>query len=514
MEVWSGSIPWNTEVPLKGKHKHAILPPWPLFPADRKLPTYITGVTLIDPSSNANGQCDQLKDAKLSICSLVNPALIPLYARAGPSLEFHSSDIETSQWLKSRLLSNIWLEEEEIEKCQLIQCPVGLLITVEQTTRRNNGVHNISDLLVYGILSNAGSLERPPTPPISSSPDIPDQDVSNPAVRKELRIYAVPLSDAIITKAQGLPTPPLSPADRTNENSDTHFAEFLPDVRSPSPKRKRVATLFEVAAQHHKRVRQKGGEAVSQLMASTNSQPSSQLHSALRIKKEPEEHGNPALERRTLQRSRSLSVCGGNARAGSRHADLLRMETPRPSTAKSQSRSATSRKSTPNPVLAESFSRPSESSLALPASQGNSSDPLSGPKDAATIVAENKHLITRTILTCMRLYGFHRRTSKHAAAAAAAATPDPELLQNEDRDARTPAPDSVPLTTATASGTDEDEFKAMYHATYKASTFALRKYLKEVPSGGETDGALPPVLEKEKAMNVIDGFLRLFCEEN
>lgn len=462
---------------------------------------------LVDSSSNSQG--DLLKDTKLSVCSLVNPALIPLYARAGPSLELHTSDVETSQWLKSRLLSNIWLEEEEIEKCQLIQCPVGLLITVEQTRKRNNGGHNVSDLLVYGVLSSAGSLDRPPTPPISSSPDVLDQDAAHPAVRKELRIYAVPLSATLVTKAQGLPSPPQSPGEDTN-NSVTHFAEFIPDIRSPSPKRKRVATLFEVAAQHHKRVRQKGGEAVSQLMASTNSQSSSQLHTTLRIKKEPEEHSNPALERLASQRSRSLSVGVSNARAGSRHVDL-RMETPRPSTAKSQPRSAASRKNTPNP-FAESFSRPLEPSpAALSASQGNSSDPFSGPKDAATIVSENKTLITRTILTCMRLYGFHRKSSKHAAAAA---TPDLELLHNEDRDTRTPAPDSVPPT-AHPSSTDEDEFKAMYHATYKASTFALRKYLREVPSTGEMDEtALPPVLEKEKAMNLIDGFLKLFCEEN
>jgi formaldehyde-activating enzyme involved in methanogenesis len=64
------------------------------------------------------------------------------------------------------------------------------------------------------------------------------------------------------------------------------------------------------------------------------------------------------------------------------------------------------------------------------------------------------------------------------------------------------------------STTDEDEFKSMYHATYRASTFALRKYLKQCPSTDEAEKDLPPLLDKEKAMTYIDEFLRLFCEEN
>jgi hypothetical protein len=64
------------------------------------------------------------------------------------------------------------------------------------------------------------------------------------------------------------------------------------------------------------------------------------------------------------------------------------------------------------------------------------------------------------------------------------------------------------------SSTDEDEFKTMYHATYRASTFALRKYLKQCQCPGTNEPAnLPPLLDKEKAMTYVDEFLRLFCEE-
>jgi hypothetical protein len=63
------------------------------------------------------------------------------------------------------------------------------------------------------------------------------------------------------------------------------------------------------------------------------------------------------------------------------------------------------------------------------------------------------------------------------------------------------------------SNTDEDEFKAIYHATYRASTFALRKYLKEPAMTADGSRSIPPALEKAKAMTYIDGFLKLFCEE-
>lgn len=347
---------------------------------------------------------------------------------------------------------------------QSVQCPVGLLLNVDGPARRPGAV--TSDLLVYGILC-ISEFERPPTPPVSSSPSHYDYASS---VRRELRIYAAPLASSLITKAQSLPSPPRSP-----DTGNIQIAEFLPDFRSPSPKRKRVATLFESAAQHHQRVRQKGGEAVSQLMAHSQSQ--SQQH-PLRIKRESEEPS--ALNR--VQRSKSVS---GSFNVGRLD---LRASLSRPGSARDRTQSI-SRKGTPSAFAEASTQR--VSSPALP-SEGSGSQ-----RDAETVIFENKHIVTRTILTCMRLYGFNRAAprSKHAGT---------ELDGQLEKDSSTPAPESL-----TAPNVEVDEFKSMYHATYRASTFALRKYLK-----GPTDGSQPPVLEKGKAMGYIDEFLRLFSEES
>lgn len=262
------------------------------------------------------------------------------------------------------------MDDEDLERFQAVQCPVGVLVGVDGATT--------SELLVYGVLSVGGS----------------DNGGDG---KRQLRIYASPLSGSMITRAQELSTP-----------KSSEFAEFLPDLRSPSPKRKRVANLFDSVALHHKRVRQ--------------------MVPQVKVKRESEE---PSL------RSRSVS------RVPSR------------------------------PGTATGHGRGKIVTLVDPPMKQESPDADVKPDapDAESTVTENKNTITRTVLTCMRLYGFNRasKSTKHE---------------------------------QTVTHADTDEFKAMYHATYRASTFALRKYLRDSP----------PVLEKQKAMGYIDEFLRLFCE--
>ncbi|PWY83020.1 hypothetical protein BO70DRAFT_336216 [Aspergillus heteromorphus CBS 117.55] len=467
MNVWSGAISLDGGVHLRG-------------------------LQLIDRSSN--WQSDFASDSTLSLRSFVNPALIPLYARCGPNLEFHTSDAEAAQWLKDKLTGTIWLEEDEPDRLQTLQCPVGLLLGVGNDGQATVPGSHTTDLLVHGILSTTTSIERPPTPPVSS-PELENQLA--PVTRQELKIYATPLSASLIAKAQSLPFPP----DSDEPTGHGQFAQFLPDMRSPSPKRKRVATLFESVAQHHKRVRQRGGEAVSQLMACSLSQSSQQLQS-LRVKRESEEPSLPQLDRIVSQRSRSLSV-GTNF-----NANLLesRSEQTRPSSRRGYVREPTSKRSTPNPFIESSLRRETELSPSLPPDSKPESPAT--PQDAEVIISENKNTITRTILTCMRLYGFNRTTTRSSGSRPQTGTSNHDIVPGtgEDKDPR--------MAMADASNSEEDEFKTMYHATYRASTFALRKYLKE-PSAGE-DGSrnMPLLLEKGKAMTYIDEFLRLFCEEN
>ncbi|EAU32354.1 conserved hypothetical protein [Aspergillus terreus NIH2624] len=471
MNVWSGAIALNGASRLQG-------------------------LQLIDRSSN--WQSDIPRGATLSLRSFVNPALIPLFARVGPNLELHASDPETQQWLKNKLLGTLWVEEEDLDRFQTIQSPVGFLVNANSASRTKTSGSSTTDLLIYGILSNGTSIERPPTPPESCSPSS-DNPLHN-GLKQELRIYAAPLSSSLITKAHALPTP----ENVQEQGEEGQYAQFLPDLRSPSPKRKRVATLFESVAQHHKRVRQKGGEAVSQLMAHSLSQ--SQQLQTFRIKREPEDLGLPSSNRITSHRARSLSV--GTNLHPSKPLEL-RTDPSRPSSNRSHTREFASRRNTPSFAMetaSKKDRKEREFSPALPSSDGKL-ELSSSPKDAESIILDNKNTITRTILTCMRLYGFNRPSTRSSNKGHV----DPQETAPTNTEDRMMT-DSVPP--GNSSSTDEDEFKSMYHATYRASTFALRKYLKEPACDEGALKSLPPVLEKGKAMTYIDEFLRLFCEEN
>jgi hypothetical protein len=179
------------------------------------------------------------------------------------------------------------------------------------------------------------------------------------------------------------------------------------------------------------------------------------------------------------------------------------------------------RAQTPNPFLENGSRRGSQtiqppsalSSFAEEQDKPLATAPSSPPKNPETIIADNKSLIIRTILTCMRLYGFHRANAKSSTksaggAGAGGSDPDPSLETSN----ATPAPEILRAETpAPGVSADDDEFKSMYHATYKAAAFALRRYLKDPAIGS---GSAPLLLEKGKAMTCIDELLRLFCEDH
>ncbi|KAL3479472.1 hypothetical protein BJX99DRAFT_244853 [Aspergillus californicus] len=465
MNIWSGAIALNDQSQLRG-------------------------LQLVDRS--ISWQSDIVKGSVLGFRSFVNPALIPLYARVGPNLELHTEDPETSRWLKHKLLGNIWLEDE-LDHLQTIQCPVGLLVSLNGATRPRNTGPTTTDLLIYGVLSTTISHEQPPTPPVSSSPEA--EGYASSIATQELRIFATPISGTLITRAQALP-------NRVDPDGNEQFAQFLPDLHSPSPKRKRVASLFDSVAQHHKRVRHKGGEGVSQLMAQNLSQSTQQLHN-FGIKRESEEPTLPILSKIASHRSRSLSF---SSNLNPNKALDQRAEHPRPSSNRGHVRDLASARATPVPVPPTEGSAQKDRKLSPGLLPSEDKEPFSGMKDADTIISDNKNTITRTILTCMRLYGYNR--TSRPASSHKLSNGDIGPSRGDSGDSQAPI-DNVGLSTCS----DEDEFKAMYHATYRASTFALRKYLKDPPVSEGGLKSMPPALEKAKAMTYIDGFLKLFCEE-
>lgn len=423
---------------------------------------------MITPSSS--GQCDLASDAKLSLRAFVNPARVPLYLQAGPPLEVHLKDVNTATWLKGKIMGNTLLDPDECDELQTQQCPVALLLGVEESGKRGSqnatGTwQRVTDVLIYGVLS----LEpRHSTHPITTSCP---PDSHSGGMNVELRTYAVCVCGGRETKVQALPTPPQSPKP-VDGNEQGEIAEFLPDMRSPSPKRKRVATLFEAAAEYHKKAQRRGGIAISDFESRRDS-PSFTDSPYMMIKRE---------------RENASSGIDSGARTGRSRAD-------------SMSRSGLSRSIT-LPNASAAIERPHAKSMGrniplIPLGPAPA-NPATGPLEETA--SANKALLIRTILTCMRLYGYHR-TSRSTLRPTTPAPDFPSL-----------APDGGTQENPALETDEDDEFKAMYHATYRASTFALRKFLKPLQMGTTQHEASLPVLDKDRAMNAVDSVLKIFCE--
>lgn len=415
----------------------------------------------------------------------------------------------------------MFADPDELDELETTQCPCGVVVGVEGSSQFTNKSRNVTDLLVYGVLSPGVQSVRGLTPTSASLDESVHLESRQGGYSwKELRLYAAPLCSTLISKADALPSPPPSPSSESGSRTDHKLTcEFLPDIQSPSPKRKRMANLFDAATEFHKRVRRRGGVMVSQFLSRENSS-SSQITqpSQIRVKKEVDSPDSVTpREKENVQESGTRSI----SRAG--------VAKPNPAL--------------PSHMRAASFGRPHTSSIssrrstpAPPTPTMMQSEAPSSPSEA--IAANNKALLTRTILTCMRLYGYHRNSRTMA-------TYTPTLPSRRqsvmDHDPGTPVlspaldsqnanpPEQVTNNELlSADQKEENEFKAMYHATYRASTFALRRYLKvlapsnqrSTAAAASAEGPLPeavtsvvPILDKEKTMNLVDSLLKLFCEE-
>lgn len=450
---------------------------------------------MIDASST--GQSNIAKNAKLFVSAFVNPTLVPLYCQTGPVLEVHITNADTAAWLKDRLVANTWLESEHQDGFQTVQCPTAVVLRVEDPSRRGsrnaqNAWDKVTDILVYGVITLS-----PKTHSSSAS------DSHDDSCNVNLRTYAVPMCGGRETKMQTLPTPPQSPgAEDITREAET--AEFLPDMTSPSPKRKRVATLFDAATEFHKKAQRRGGIGISDFGKKEGSQQFTDSP-YMRIKRERDN-------------AHSLETDRGPSQASSGLRDSGRSRSPTlPATAtveRQRTKSISGRRDTPGPFAKDAtYSRFSNAPNPAPQSHKVAS--------CGETISANKSLLTRTILTSMRLYGY-RRSARAAARPTTPANPFPESLPNASASGPGDVGDSQEQSTFDAD--EDEEFKAMYHATYRASTFALKQFLKpcqicaaqaqSTGSSNTTDKSTTCIsgLGRDRAVHVVDSILKLFCE--
>ena len=399
------------------------------------------------------------QDANLHFLSHVEVAQIPLYLAAGPSCGVSTRDEATAKWLTEALLG--------CEECVLDadasrepwwphfgrQSENGILLKVKTQNEEERGIRiSVTEMLLY-----AADIEPDtalPTPSASSVPAPPDWDVADAVNQgeKTVKVYALPLCSNNVGRAKlsiesYLPTP-------IEVQSDSQ-AYFLPNThgtaRVPQPshqKRQSISTLFDDATKKRRKLKGRGGESISQAMAG--------------IDRPPSQHGLPEKQ-----------------------------EAPQPQQ-NDPRRKSLPRASSMTPVPGLDYSRPASRSGPLAHGKRSSMhrvesvisprDSPGPPESDGSHAQQNKAALTKIIMAAMRLHGLQQKKKP----ASKSQFPSQATLHTE---------------TSAVAIEAEDEYKLVYHQTFKAAAFTFRKYLDA------------KIIPQEAMRDVVDQLLMMFCTD-
>ena len=370
----------------------------------------------------------------LRFLSTVDTAKIPLYLAAGPSYDVWTASEASEAWFESLLLSQPAPSSAAVSNgahewwtLARAQSPVGILVQVQD---QGNGASKprITEILFYGTIAAAPAIEGLPTPP--SSQDAPN---AQPGLLPELRVHALPLSSDLSYQNAASTVLPPSPTASTVHQPVEIDAQYLPPSHHShtaprSPKRKR--DLFEEATLAKRKARGKGGEGVAAAAAAARATESQR----------------PYAHRKSISTDSKPSSFP-DSRPSSAHGTL-----PRPAS-RQLSRSPSissdirplSRKET-----AEAHGRRSHLSLV---------DTISSQPEEPTTESRNKEALTKVVMAAMRMHGLQQRKKTKPRRASMA----PGMEESQ------PAIEEL---TAEDAAKDE-EFKLIYHQTYKGAALAL-----------------------------------------
>jgi hypothetical protein len=339
-----------------------------------------------------------------------------LYLAAGPSLDVWTTCEATEAWFESVLLSKPVVTSEaesgadEHAWWTLARAQSPLGILVQvQGVAENAQRHGVTEILFYGTIAPSAAGTLP-TPP-SSSPEHPDAHL--PA----LRVHALPLASHLLYQQAALPAAP-GPNDE---------AQFLPPHTAPdSPKRKR--DIFEEATIANKKARGKGGAGIAAAVARGTESQSSFAHRkslSLDTRPSPFTDSRPASANGTLSRPASRQL----SRSPSLSSDTRPI----------------SRKGVPD-------GHNKRSTLSQVAT-------VSIQPEEPTTASRNKEALSKVVMAAMRMAGMQQRKKNRSRRASLA----PGLEDSQDLSAEGAAEEAA----------KDEEYKMMYHQTYKGAAFAF-----------------------------------------
>ena len=397
-------------------------------------------------------------NAKLQFLSLVELARIPLYFAAGPSCSVTTTNEATTRWLTKALLD---YEESDLNGVASkqpwwtypgMQSDNGVLLKVEAGNEEEHGIQNVvTEILFFAAV--AETSPELPTPP-ASSPALLAGDSGDALNQntKIIKVLALPIRSNVIGPVNesmriGSPNSPDSPGAR-----QACFLPYSDDqsqiTRLATQKRQSISNLFEDASQKRKKLKRRGGESISQTMASIDRLPSQ--HGLREQQDAPQPQENDLRRKSLSQASNVTPNCGPEASRPPSHSGLL----------VNGKRSSLHR--------AESVNLLDNSSMLLDAN--------------GSYEQQNRTAMTKVLLAALRLHGIQQKKR-----------PQSQLQP----------PNQVTLHTTEKriANEVEDEYKLVYHQTFKAAMFTFRKHLNA------------DLISQETMRDVVDRLLVMFCTD-
>ncbi|KAL8856766.1 MAG: hypothetical protein Q9178_006603 [Gyalolechia marmorata] len=409
----------------------------------------------------------------LSFLAIVDTVNVPLYLAAGPSLDVWTDDESTEQWLHECLFGG--LKDDQAD--QSIQWRDGVLLGVHRCSDIEEGpTPAITEVLLYAAAASSTpqDVHAPPTPPASSSPGPDGQELGTSL---DIRIYALPLSPRIYETLEQAPSVLQFDPDPPDQDfyylpSPTKAIPHHEDEDSISEgclnaKRPKIESLFEDARQKRRLHKKCGGEGMAKAMAAmdyrmslpaVSSSSSSGLPPHILDPNQPQKNTVPTARSRLSRASTTGCI---------NLPPLTDPSNPRPQTS-----------------YCPTLSKGPRSSLhragsILPPSLDTRSSEI--PEDSNNAIEQqNKTTLSRIIMAGMRMYGFQQQPRKKSISA----------LDMESQAAAVGAP------------AEQDEYKAIYHQTFKAAVFTFRNCwtMRSV--------------SQEVMRDTVDVFLARFCGDS
>ncbi|KAG6991096.1 hypothetical protein G7Y79_00057g090780 [Physcia stellaris] len=413
------------------------------------------------------------KDCNLRVLDVVYVAEIPFHLLAGPALTLSSDDPATEEYF-SRVLLKDGTEELHGDSTslpwwrrELKQSDHGILLKIEHAYWSDTIV--ATEILVYAAVDaysdGSNGTNGMLTPPRSSSPVLGGQGLTSTLATLpclSLKLYALPLDSRRLASINVSHHEDFA-GSTSLSNGEARFIlnrdYDTMNTQTATNKRRKLSHVFDDATYQRRKLKGRGGECISQAVAKVILQQQGKPLESTKPSQTPEIPSQPDRDLHGDQSGRIFS------RALSA-ASLTSLDPSRP------------------PSRRSAFVAGKRSALSRVESV-MSNDSVSGESDNG-FEQQNKAALARIVMAGMRMYGLQQQKKPHKVLPSHHSLSPDIVIESQQA-------------TANGHAEDPDEYKAIYHQTFKAACFAFRAHLaaKMVP--------------QEDMREVVDRLLSLFC---